>query len=272
MNGLEAILNVARAEVGYQEGKGNRTKFGEWYELDGNPWCDMFIAWCAYRAGQLEVVGRYAYTPSHANWFRANNRWGLIPRVGAIVFYKWPGMSRISHVGIVEAVHNDGAYITTIEGNTNPDGSSRTGGGVYRVRRNARASYVAGFGYPAYTRDVVVTTPPVIGRDPRLNDMGNSLRLSEDGDFGPKTKARLQESLNRTGANPSLAIDGDFGPKTKRALQARLNHTNGPVRVDGDVGPKTIRALQANVGTRQDGDWGPMTTRALQTVLNRREL
>lgn len=122
----------------------------------------------------------------------------------------------------------------------------------------------------------VAPSPPVYGPTPApaptipMNDMGNSHRLSEDGDFGARTISRLQESLIRTGSR--LSIDGRFGPASKKALQSRLNHTNGPVRIDGDFGPKSVRALQANVGTTQDGDWGPKTTRALQAVLNRREL
>ncbi len=97
-------------------------------------------------------------------------------------------------------------------------------------------------------------------------------QLVVDGEFGPATIQRLQQSLNTTGAQPPLTVDGDFGPLSKRALQARLNRTNPPVAVDGDIGPQTVKALQRNVGAAVDGDWGSQTTRALQSTLNAREL
>lgn len=34
-----AVVSTALREVGYVEGRGNRTKYGQWYGMDGVPWC-----------------------------------------------------------------------------------------------------------------------------------------------------------------------------------------------------------------------------------------
>ena len=41
------ILGVALTQMDYMEGNNNDTKYGTWYGLPYNPWCAMFITWCA---------------------------------------------------------------------------------------------------------------------------------------------------------------------------------------------------------------------------------
>ena len=47
------ILAVARKELGVKESPAgsNRTKYGAWYGLDGQPWCMMFVQWVFDQAG-----------------------------------------------------------------------------------------------------------------------------------------------------------------------------------------------------------------------------
>jgi hypothetical protein len=102
-------------------------------------------------------------------------------------------------------------------------------------------------------------------------------KLTVDGNFGPKSITRTQQSVNRTGANPKLDEDGVFGEHSKSAVQGRLNHEliqagKPGIVIDGDFGKHSTIALQWRVGTKQDGKWGPVTTEALQTLLNREEL
>jgi hypothetical protein len=140
----EKMLAIARSQLGYTEGSGNRTKYGKWYGVPASPWCDMFVSWCAAQAGATSIVGKFSYTPSHAAWFKKKGRWGHTPKPGALVFFNWPdGVNRIQHVEIVEAVRADGR-IVTIGGNV--------GNQVKRCVRSTK--YVAGYGYPAYA------TPP----------------------------------------------------------------------------------------------------------------
>jgi len=68
---LIEFVSIASGEVGYTEGTGNITKYGEWYGLDGNPWCAMFVSWCANQAGILNsIVPKYALCSAGANWYK----------------------------------------------------------------------------------------------------------------------------------------------------------------------------------------------------------
>lgn len=154
MTSLDRVLQVARGQLGYYRKPGTNTKFGEWYAREvGNKvynnaqYCAMFVSWVAWQANVLGVAyPLHAYTPTGANWFRSKGRWvdgtkGVKP--GDLVYFKFPGMNRISHVGIVESVEADS--VVTIEGNT-----SGTSGGDQRnsglVARKRRKSYIVGYG------------------------------------------------------------------------------------------------------------------------------
>lgn len=143
------FLTKAAAHIGYRETPVNLTKFGKWYGMNGSPWCDMFVSYVAYECGATDIIGKFAYTPSHADFFKKKGLWGKTPKAGAIVFFDFPGdgVNRISHVGIVEKVL-PGGKIQTIEGNTSPS-NARNGGGVYRMVRST--SSVVGYGYPKFT-------------------------------------------------------------------------------------------------------------------------
>lgn len=99
----------------------------------------MFLVWVAHETGAR--VPTSAYTPSMAEAFRREDRWGTAARVGAFVFFDWGGSrdrSLIDHVGIVMSVHADGS-VTSVEGNR--------GNAVRSVRH---AANIVGYGYPAY--------------------------------------------------------------------------------------------------------------------------
>ena len=141
MSGIQALLDVARSQLGVHEDPpySNRVKYSAWYGLTG-PWCDMFVSWCADQSGNADVIGKFAYTPSHEAWFRKNGREVNIrdAKPGDILFFNFIG--RTSHVGIVEANRGDG--LITIEGNTNGAGS-RDGGSVIRHFRSWSSGIVS---------------------------------------------------------------------------------------------------------------------------------
>jgi surface antigen len=164
------VLGFARSKVGLIEAPpgSNRQPFGEWYGVNGVAWCAMFVSWCFFQA-DLPIPATtskgFAWTPSGAAWFERAGAWGRVPSVGAVVFFQMPGVARINHVGIVEAVPGDGS-IVTIEGNTTAPGmpgSDRAGGTVARRKRILADSVrrVVGFGYPAYRP---MSESPVIRR------------------------------------------------------------------------------------------------------------
>jgi hypothetical protein len=249
MSTVTRVLNIARSQLGYHAAAGKRTKFGRWYGMDGVNWCDIFVSWIGVQANARNIIGRAAYTPAHADWFRRQGRWGHTPQRGAIAFFDFPdGTHRIQHVGIVESVRRDGR-IVTIEGNTVSGqwGSQYAGGGVYRRVRST--SLVVGYGYPKYNseRDVKpVRDSHGSGRPP----------LIVDGQWGRQTTRALQRWLG-------VDDDGQIGQDTRKALQRKLG-----LETDGSWGRVTRRKLQKELGVAVDGDWGKQTIRALQRRLN----
>ncbi|MFJ9207490.1 peptidoglycan-binding protein [Streptomyces sp. NPDC102264] len=154
MSGVDAILSAAAADVGYKEGPNNKTKHGAWYGLDYNPWCDMAVSYWAHQSGNAGAVGRFAYCPSHVNWFRARGQWlgkNSAVKRGDIVFYSWDGGPVADHVGIVTENSAAGASIRTIEGNTSSGNAGSQGNGDGCYRRVRTRSQVLGFGRPAYS-------------------------------------------------------------------------------------------------------------------------
>jgi len=144
------LLDIAEKQLGYTEKSDGYTKYGDWYakNVDGDhdsyfataPWCDMFLAWAADKAGVQDSAGQFASTVDHAKWFKKQDAWGTKPEPGAIVFFDWSGshdVDQIDHVGIVKAVHGDS--LTTIEGNN---------GGYQLAQATRSMDQVVGFGYP----------------------------------------------------------------------------------------------------------------------------
>ena len=117
---INKILEIARGELGYKEGANNKTKYGAEYGLNYNPWCQMFIWWCANKAGiGIEIIPKTASCPTAYKWFKARSQ--VVPandvKSGDIIFFTWDNSNNADHVGIVEVVN--GNIITTIEGNKN---------------------------------------------------------------------------------------------------------------------------------------------------------
>ncbi len=146
----QKLLEIAKSELGYSEKSGGYTKFGDWYaknvDADNDayfktaPWCDMFLAWAADKAGVVEQAGQFASTQEHAQWFKDQGAWGTTPEPGAMVFFNWSGeksIDSIQHVGLVVKVGEDGA-IHTIEANTQD----------VLAERVRDSSDIVGYGYP----------------------------------------------------------------------------------------------------------------------------
>lgn len=127
----EKLAEVAEYELsmGFKEDNENDiTPYGQWYGMNGQPWCAMFVSWCANFANILGInVPLYAYCPSGKNWFKAHGRYfsrtsGYKPKRGDVIFF-WDGKT-ISHTGIV--IKCEGNNVITIEGNSSYKVNSRT--------------------------------------------------------------------------------------------------------------------------------------------------
>lgn len=129
---VERVLAFARAELGRAESPAgsNRTPYGKWFGLDGNPWCMMFVMWVFSQAG-MPLPYKTASCSGLLNWYRKNRPESVkkAPAPGDIVIYNF------GHTGIVETVGR--GSITAIEGNTSPGaaGSQDNGGMVCRRTR-----------------------------------------------------------------------------------------------------------------------------------------
>jgi hypothetical protein len=167
------------------------------------------------------VIGKFAYTVYHAQWFERYGRWhtgtaGI--RAGDVVFFDWGKSKRIGnidHVGVVERVEGD--EIHTIEGNSDNV-----------CKREVRdGTYICGYGRPAYLAPAVVAP--------------SGAQVLQNGSTGDRVRA-LQRALNKA-LSLSLEVDGEFGPKTTAAvkkLQAKAK-----IKVDGEYGTRSAKALKA---------------------------
>lgn len=146
---------MARSQLGVSENPpgSNCNKYTRWYGMGCVPWCDIWVSWVAAQVGATDIIGRFAYTPSHYNWFRAKGQTGSTPKSGALAFFDFPdSLRRIQHVGFVEGVRSD-SRIVTLEGNTSVTSQDNGGKVMRRVRSGL---YVVGYAYPDYERMTVV--------------------------------------------------------------------------------------------------------------------
>lgn len=235
MTTLTEFTAACRAEVGYREepAGSNKTKFAALAgHTNGYAWCHTFLAGMA-RSTRLRVVPgvcETAYTPSGANAWKAAGRWHLDPRPGDWGYMDFPGdgVYRISHVGLVTAVHPNGT-LSTIEGNTSAGAIGSQREGVWVAERKRNLSLFKGFGRPNY--DAENPTPGATPKARRTLHLGikgldvaywqKCLNLPErarDGDFGPQTEAKTQDFQRAAG----LPDDGVVGPRTWTAMDHLL--------------------------------------------------
>ena len=145
MTTVKQVLAVAQGELGTAESPAgsNRTKYGLWYGLDGQPWCMMFVMWVLYMAG-VKLPYKTASCSDLLRWYRTNRPACVVqtPAPGDIVIYSF------GHTGLVESV-KPGA-ITAIEGNTSPDSTGSQSNGGMVCRKTRRITQVTAFIRPEY--------------------------------------------------------------------------------------------------------------------------
>ena len=162
------MVDIALSQVGYLEkksnydldsftgnaGNKNYTKYARdiWPSLQAQPWCDIFVSWCAEQVGEKNAVGKYAYCPDHVIFFKQQGRWysrgNRTPQAGDIIFFQSGGEA--SHVGIV--TYSSSGYVYTVEGNTSgASGLISNGGGVCKKSYSLSSSYILGYGVPKYS-------------------------------------------------------------------------------------------------------------------------
>jgi hypothetical protein len=245
----EAVLSVARSQLGTVQAKDGSNPYGRAYGMDRVAWCAEFVWWCFTTAGAGGLIPKTAYTPTFFKWFEDHRQDPDDLRPGDVIFFDWqlgglvtPGREgRIDHVGIVEARLADGR-VQTIEGNTTPptgSGNQGMGGGVWR--RNRAMSCVAGWGRPAY--GAPSGPAPTAPFDPA------SLPTLSKGMTSPHV-ALFQKASNAAPWSPELPllpVTGFYGDQTQNVVR-RAQAQRGITGADADgsvIGPRSKAAFAA---------------------------
>lgn len=164
MSTADKVIAVAKAQVGYHEGYSG----GHWDNIEkyaaqvpglswanGQPWCATFVSYCFNAVGVLSLIpgGATASVAHLRDAAKAAGRFNQYPAVGAIVIF---GANGDAHTGIVAAF--DATTITTVEGNTNTNGSAE-GDGVYLKTHNRTDAWVYGYSYPKFPEGIDSADP-----------------------------------------------------------------------------------------------------------------
>jgi cell wall-associated NlpC family hydrolase len=139
------IVETALQEIGTVERATNKTKYGKWYGLDGQPWCAMFVSWVYAQAGLSKKVAAqssrgFASCQAGLQWFAKRGKLVPVGQADAtdVVFFQFDTDAQPDHVGIVIKNRKRRKQLVCVEGNTSPgtSGSQSNGGGVYRRVRS----------------------------------------------------------------------------------------------------------------------------------------
>jgi hypothetical protein len=138
-------LKKAITQIGVRESPfaSNRQKYGEWYRMNGVPWCAIFVSYCIETSGNSPSFtrgDRYSFVPNivyDAGMRRNGLSLTLSPIPGDLVCYDWYG-GGADHVGFFE--RGTRSSFTAIEGNTSSINWSN-GGAVLRQPRSASRAY-----------------------------------------------------------------------------------------------------------------------------------
>lgn len=151
---LSKVIDVARADLGYTESpaNSNMTKYGEWYGVNGVPWCVQALAFWFDQAGERMAFfggGKTASCSILLRWYREQGLTVPVEEVqaGDIVLLNFNGKSEPEHCGLVVEPHwhQDATLdcVYTIEGNTSDGSGSQDNGGCVALKRRYPSQIVA---------------------------------------------------------------------------------------------------------------------------------
>ena len=290
----EKIVQIAAAENGYKEdpASSNKTKFGAWYGINGQPWCAMFVSWVYDQAGlplgKVDSPKGYHYCPSAYNFWKANNRLTSSPQPGDIVLFDWTGDGKCDHTGIFVKWLQEGKTFQSWEGNTAVGDDSN--GGVVMLRNRNKSSVKAFVNAGVIDNASFVPQPATVAKGDAgsditilqkgLYDLGYEITV--DGAFGPQTQKTLKAFQKDNG----IEVTGIYDAVTKGALQAALSKpkvpdskiTTGAYLKKGAAGAAVV-ALQkalnkngANPAIDEDGVFGNGTLEAVKAFQKKQGL
>ena len=150
MGTVKQFITTAYSDLGYKESPygSNKTKFGEWIGLQGQPWCMSAIQYWAYKAGVQLPARTGSCTVLKDAAIKAGQWVTGGYKQGDIIIYQWKNGMR--HCGVL--FETLGNTIKTIEGNT-AIGNDSNGGEV--MLRNRTTEFVLGAVRPTFEQEVV---------------------------------------------------------------------------------------------------------------------
>jgi hypothetical protein len=226
-NTAARVVAVALAEVGYEEGKSNYSKYGKWNGQNYKPWCGSFVSWSAHMAGvPTTSIKKYSNNcMAEFKWFKSIKRWKnseYEPKTGDIIFldtkYKY------EHTGLVVKCENNIVY--TIEGNANDM--------VMEKQYSVDDDRIIGYGIPKYDEAKTYATDSLIGQQEVTLD-SKSLTIETE------TKSVLTASISSaktistrvwTSSNPKICTvnsEGEISGKSAGVAIISVEITNGKV-------------------------------------------
>ncbi|MCX4572295.1 CHAP domain-containing protein [Streptomyces sp. NBC_01571] len=276
MSAVSKVVSIAKAEVGYKEGRSgghwnNKEKYAAevptmaWVSAGGYPWCALFVSWVALKAGVAALYPRSASCEYGVSWFKSRKRFSEYPAIGAQVFY---GPGGGTHTGIV--VSYTDSTITCVEGNTNTDGSAE-GDGVYLKTRARKSVNVYGYGYPDFPEGIVSADPAWADKAPKPADKPSAPSAPATKPATPaKPKVSLAALVSAAKRNPSAKGTPVTysGVRTVEAALVKAGLLSARLS-DGHFGTETVSAYAAwqrrcgYSGTGADGVPGMATLRKL---------
>lgn len=248
------VIRVALQQYHYTESPpgSNRTKYGKWFGLNGQPWCSEYVCWCGAHADGDNPIAKSAnaagiqdltvktkggkYILQHTGNNKKKKAALDKIRYGDNVSFNFHGGTSREHTGVAVGVW--GEYVYCIEGNTSFDNKgSQSNGGAVALRKRHYTTIVC-VDRPAYVhKKFYVPSAPYSGGIPKLPARGwfqygdkgervamlqnmlrwaNGIKLSRDGDFGAHTFAEVVIFQLANKQQP----DGQWGPACQKAFKA----------------------------------------------------
>jgi hypothetical protein len=136
----QTIIDVAANEIGTKENPpgSNRTKYGEWFDLNGYEWCAIFVSWVYYYAsyplGHIDTDKGYSNCQDGYNHWKTTGELTDTPQIGNIVLYDWNEDGHCDHTGIFYQWLEEGVSFQNYEGNTSEGSDSNEGEVMLRTR------------------------------------------------------------------------------------------------------------------------------------------
>lgn len=254
---VREIMEVAISQNGYKESPAgsNRTKYGEWFGMNGVPWCAEYEAWCGNEAsrrfGGGNPIAKSASASAIQDLTVSQKGGKFVMKKTGNVTTKKNALKKVREGDQVDfdfgandcyrrhtayAIGVIGDYYITIEGNTSSsDKGSQSNGGMVAIRRRHYTT-VCSITRPKYGKYKIPTpTAQFTGVLPKLPKRG----YFKLGDKGKKVK-KLQKALNWI-CDYHLAEDGELGNHTLACIfRFQIDYDLIP---DGEFGHQCMTKL-----------------------------